>query len=150
MNNPEVLAQNTKKNQQIDSRLVPSHTSIRNSSPKVTMSEDTCCPLHHINKSLKLDLIHRKDFTLSVIVLFFNKLLELDKVLIHLLVVVGLKINITLTPIMLTCEIERQNLQTAASNEPMGVCHSKTPVVCCICRWCSIFPKAPALLGPHH
>ena len=35
------------------------------------------------DKSLKLDSIHRKNFILLVIVLFYNKVFELNKVLIQ-------------------------------------------------------------------
>ena len=61
------------KNQQIDSGPVPDYTLTKNSLQEITKSEDTCYPLHHTGKSLKLDFIHRKDFIFLVVVLFLIK-----------------------------------------------------------------------------
>ena len=76
MNSPEDLAQNTEKS--ADSGPAPGYTSTRNSPQQITEREDTCYPLQHTGKSLKLDSTHGKDFILLVIVSFFNELLELN------------------------------------------------------------------------
>ena len=74
----EVVAQNT-KNHLIDSAPVPSCTSTKYSSQEITKS-DVRYSLHHTGKSPKLDFVHRKDFILLVIILFFHKKLELNYV----------------------------------------------------------------------
>ena len=92
------------KKHQIDSGPVSSCMSTKNSSQEITKSKDASYPLHYAGKSLKPNSVHRKDFMLLVIVLFFNKVLELNSVLIQSFVLDSLRnkwhtntnINITL------------------------------------------------------
>ena len=77
VNSPEVLVQNI-KNPQTDSGPVPGCMSTRNSPQEITKSEDVWYCLHHTDMSFKFDSIHKKDFILLVITLFFKKVLELN------------------------------------------------------------------------
>ena len=77
MNSPDFFAQYTKKSDD-DSWPTSGYTSTRNTPQEITKLDDTFYPLHYTGKSLKFESIHRKDFILLDIVLFFIKLLELN------------------------------------------------------------------------